>query len=506
MTKNETTLPFSIEEEKIISDFHKKQTKKILLTLSAFLAVIGFIMFIFLSLGSSDDKKENLRSTIDYTHNESRQLSQKNLKDSKSNYIKAVYNCPYNYNKCKFYTPISMFVTQVYSITINGIKFVYDISYFLGNSGVKEVTFEFRQKIKSMYRFFYKCEYLISVDFSDFDTSELTNMNEMFFYCTNLKTITWGPNFSTSKVTDMESLFQYCFKLESIDLSSFDTGKVKTFRSMFSGCSSLKEFNASSFDTSSLNDTVEMFRFCDSLTSVDISSFKFSKSASIASMFLGCKSLKTVNFGDNFDASNIIYMGDLFGSCSSLETINFGDNFDTRNVISMNFMFQRCSSLKTINFGNKFDTRNVIYMKEMFKDCTSLETLNLSNFNTTALTYADSMFENCENLVSIDQKFTSESLISTNSMFKNCKKLKKIDLSGIVGQDLKSVSGMFTNCNSLTSIDLRNLEAEKIEFRPRVFYNLPGNGNFIYNSLKLNLNFLYTLPSGWTKTDASVSK
>ena len=172
----------------------------------------------------------------------------------------------------------------------------------------------------------------------------------------------------------------------------------------------------------------------------------------------------------------------------------------------MDEMFRYCSSLKTINFGHNFDTRNVINMRYMFDGCSSLETLDLSNFNTTALKYAIGMFMNCDNLVNIEQHFTFENLINSGSMFYNCRKLKKIDLSGVVAKNLKRAPYMFFNCNSLTSIDLRNLVAEKIEETEKIFYNLPDNGILIYNSLKLNPNFLVTLPSGWVKTDEKFSR
>ena len=43
------------------------------------------------------------------------------------------------------------------------------------------------------------CSNLISVDLSNFDTSEMTNMYSMFGLCSRVKNVTFGPNFSTSK-------------------------------------------------------------------------------------------------------------------------------------------------------------------------------------------------------------------------------------------------------------------------------------------------------------------
>ena len=46
---------------------------------------------------------------------------------------------------------------------------------------------------------FSMCSNLISVDFSNLDTSEMTNMESIFALCSRVKNVTFGPNFSTSK-------------------------------------------------------------------------------------------------------------------------------------------------------------------------------------------------------------------------------------------------------------------------------------------------------------------
>ena len=485
MTEKGTLLSFNNEDEKIIADSPEKRTKRILISLSAFLVVIGLILFVLLSPCSNDDKKENLKLTIDYTNREHRQLSETFLKSSKANNIKAIYDCPGNNETCQFYyvsyyNPYFInFTSLISSISIDGESVPIQDYYKFENPGVREVIIEFKEKVENLHDFFLFSKYLISVDLSNFDASELTNMEALFYQCGNLKSIIWGSNFSTSKVTNMKNLFFGCSNLDSIDLTKFNTAKVTTFNGMFYGCSSLKELDVSSFDTSSATDFSIMFSRCKLLTTIDLSSFKSDK-------------VNSMNF--------------MFQDCSSLETVNFGDNFNTKSVNKMMLMFSGCSSLKKINFDKNFDTRNVIDMSGMFKDCRSLENLDLSIFNTTILEDAGSMFENCENLVNIEQHFTFENLINSKSMFYNCRNLEKINLSGIVAKNLDNASSMFVNCNSLTSIDLRNLVAGQIKDTDKIFDNLPDTGNLVYNSLKLNPNFLVTLPSGWTRTDVKSSR
>jgi surface protein len=73
---------------------------------------------------------------------------------------------------------------------------------------------------------------LVSLDLSNFNTSNVTSMSNMFTYNSKLKSINLS-NFNTSNVTDTEYLFNSCERLTSLDLSNFDLGKVKNIKRMF---------------------------------------------------------------------------------------------------------------------------------------------------------------------------------------------------------------------------------------------------------------------------------
>ena len=72
---------------------------------------------------------------------------------------------------------------------------------------------------------FAECESLTNLDVSHFDTSQVTDMSEMFFRCYDLTTLDVS-HFDTSQVTDMWKMFSNCESLTSLDLSSFDTSQV----------------------------------------------------------------------------------------------------------------------------------------------------------------------------------------------------------------------------------------------------------------------------------------
>ena len=81
----------------------------------------------------------------------------------------------------------------------------------------------------------------VSIDCSGLDTSNTTNMAEMFFYCEKLAELNI-KTFDTSKVTDMISMFAGCSSLTTLDISnfnnSFDDDNINT-NIMFQDCQNL---------------------------------------------------------------------------------------------------------------------------------------------------------------------------------------------------------------------------------------------------------------------------
>ena len=55
----------------------------------------------------------------------------------------------------------------------------------------------------------------------------------MFYGCHKIKEMKGINQFNTNKVTDMQSMFDECNELEYLDLSNFDTSNVTTMKQMF---------------------------------------------------------------------------------------------------------------------------------------------------------------------------------------------------------------------------------------------------------------------------------
>ena len=209
-------------------------------------------------------------------------------------------------------------------------------------------------------------------------------------------------NFDTSNVTDMNGIFSGMSNLTTISLSNFDTSKVTNMGSMFYGMRSLTSLNLSNFDTSQVTDMRDMFFIVLNLTSLDLSNFNTSKVTDMRSMFSGMSSLTSLNLS-NFDTSQVTDMSDMFSGMFNLTTLNLS-NFDTSKVTDMNYMFTDMYNLTTLDLSN-FDTSKVTDMNYMFylydedklKD--KLEKIYVNNdFNTYKLRYSTDMFGNRKKL------------------------------------------------------------------------------------------------------------
>ena len=86
----------------------------------------------------------------------------------------------------------------------------------------------------------------------------------------NIKSIKKLKGLDTSNVTDMMQMFWGCSSLTSLDLSNFNTSNVTTMYYMFTNCRSLITLDLSNWDISKVTDKTYMFSGCKSLNDVYI--------------------------------------------------------------------------------------------------------------------------------------------------------------------------------------------------------------------------------------------
>ena len=306
---------------------------------------------------------------------------------------------------------------------------------------------------ESMIGYFYEFSNMTSTDLSALDTSEATNMSQMFFNCRSLTSLDLSK-FDTSNVTDMSYMFAGCNSLTSLDVSNFNTSEVTDMSDMFAGCNSLTSLDLRNFDTSKVTDMNNMFAGCSSLTSLDVSNFNTSEVTDMSDMFAGCNSLTSLDLR-NFDTSKVTDMNNMFAGCSSLTSLDLR-NFDTSKVTDMNDMFSSCSSLTSLDLRN-FDTSNVTSMGGMFSSCSSLTSLDLRNFDTSNVTSMGGMFSSCSSLTSLDlRNFDTSKVTTMGYMFEYCSSLTSLDLRNFDTSNVTFMRGMFGGCSKLTQITVSN--------------------------------------------------
>jgi len=175
------------------------------------------------------------------------------------------------------------------------------------------------------------------------------NCNYLFYGYTNLTSIDFA-NFDTSNVTNMSQMFNGASGLTDLDLSSFNTSNVTSMQYMFVNTSNLTRLDLSNFDTSNVTNMLGMFQNATGLTSLDLSSFDTSNVTTMVQMFSGTSKLTSLDLS-NFNTSQVTTMQSMFQAASSLTSLDLS-SFDTSNVTTMTQMFYQTGSLTNIDFRN----------------------------------------------------------------------------------------------------------------------------------------------------------
>ena len=259
---------------------------------------------------------------------------------------------------------------------------------------------------------FASCSSLTNLDLSNWDVSNVTDINYMFTNSgiTNLNLSNWN----TVNVTDMSAVFYDCENLQTLNLDNWNTRNVTSMGGADENDSSLG-----------------MFAYCYSLVSLNLSYFDTSNVKDMSNMFGGCNSLTSLDLSNKFDTSNVTDMFGMFSCCIGLTSLDLS-SFDTSNVTDMSMMFDRCSGLTSLDLS-KFDTSNVTDMRGMFSECRGLTSLDLSSFDTSKVTkmgdygLAYGMFSDCTNLEELDlSSFDTRNVTDMRAMFARCVNLRTV--------------------------------------------------------------------------------
>ena len=407
--------------------------------------------------------------------------------------------------------------------------FQVDQELSIGANEIIEIYFS--EPIEDLTMFFgYKKKFggdeynknILSVDFTDFDSSKVERVNSLFYGCSSIEEIVFNNFVTSGNIETMNEMFQNCINLRSIDLSKIDTSSVKEMEYMFSNCSSLKFLDISNFNLTNLVKTISMFEKISKLEYINLANIITSDvfNTAISSLnkkdgliacqtneiisevtnlccplyketgtcsennFIVVKYNKNVNypygFGYNtFDRSPNKYRSEIAKiKCS--EKLYLPDEALDIPANTKVEIFFNSSLVNLTKFFYYYDDPNV----------ENIKSISLAYFNSSLLESMDSAFSGCTSLESIDlTNFEAPLLTNMNNAFFHCSSLKGIDLSYINSSSITFINRIFCGCNSLKSLNLANLNLTNIKDASYAFYNLK-NLQFL-NILGIEVNDIF---------------
>lgn len=280
----------------------------------------------------------------------------------------------------------------------------------------------------------------------------------------------------TSDVVDMSYMFARGYTDTSssssgfdLDLSSFDTSNVTNMESMFYAAT-FSKLNIQSFNTSKVTNMLNMFKFtiCDEL---DLSLLDLSNVSSTLSPFMGRGiggGIKKIIIGpSNLDniASFAIFSSSIVragsgGSGSEIQSLMINSRFPD-HVVDIDKLFNLGHdsvtdygiSVVNIEIGDMFDTSKLTSLAGLFRGCTDLKSINWINARTSNVTDISKMYSNT-GLTDVDLSFMDTSSVRNMTyLFSKCSLLRNIDLSNNVIMDGVDCSYMFNYAGDMFTRD-----------------------------------------------------
>ena len=338
----------------------------------------------------------------------------------------------------------------------HGLTYAAGMFFHLGNvlaiNGLEYLNTENVTNMSNMFTL----SGLKTLNLTHFDVGKVTDMHDMFLYCTNLKTIYCNDNWKSDVVINSETMFYNCPELVgaiSYDANKTDVDYANPNDGYFTKLEAYAAYTA---------DNTTLTFYYDNLRSTRGTTYN-ANTGSIPGWFadLKCSYVTNVVFDASFADARPTSTCAWFRSMKNLTTITGISNLNTSKVTNMAFMFERCNSLTSLDLSS-FNTENVTRMDDMFNGCERLESLNLSSFNTENVTSMLGMFHGCQRLESLDvSSFNTAKVWSMQNMFYRCWSLTSIDLSSFNTAQVKNMEYMFGSCN-LTTLDLSSFNTAKV--------------------------------------------
>ena len=289
----------------------------------------------------------------------------------------------------------------------------------------------------------------------------------LFFAFDNLETVNFNNSFDTSDVTNMTEMFYSDEKIQNINFDGFDTSNVTNMEEMFLNCGSLEKLDLSDFNTSNV--------------------------ISMYSMFNGCANLNTIIVSDLWYIDNNMNLSNIFNNCNNLTGFNgtryLDSSIEKYHIDSYNY--SGYFSPKLSFYSNKYNVEDDIIIADI--NNFSLDdficdncTLNFDN-NYLELYYGDLLIKKIyvllidTNLLKVNDDF----IFLTNS-----------DLINSYFNNYYINDGYISSTNNSLNISYKQTQFKNINKEYKLLYLTNSHGNFYYLPepiLKNNINSFINL-------------
>lgn len=288
-----------------------------------------------------------------------------------------------------------------------------------------------------------------------------------------------APDVDTSNVTNMEAIFYSCTSLEEVDITNWDTSNVTNFKSAFYNCN--------------LND-------------LDISGWSFEKlnpnhtgeNSAVLYMFSGNDNLTYLQLRDKLAAryatNEDIYMAGLNSLCD-VDYFGMSEVAPAHELVKWEYEVDSSTNTITlisyigsdidITIYNAYVVDDIQYNTVILGENSRWKLHNpFDNVASTVKTItvkpyvqfspkSNGLFRNLKALTSIDVKYVDVSNVTeAGSMFWGCEKLTTLDLSGWDTSNFENFNGIFAFCYDLQMIDMTGWSTDGFSENGGSFQNL----------------------------------
>jgi hypothetical protein len=303
------------------------------------------------------------------------------------------------------------------------------------------------------------------------------------------------------KITgSMNSAFANMKKLTTVSgLDLVDTSEVTDMSNLFNGCENLQDINLNELETDNVILANWMLKDCINLQNIDMSKVNLENAIEMQGLFSGCIRATNISIPKMRDVVSLSYMFENVGRSTPIDDFSICGNLNTQNCTDMSYMFSG-SRFNDYSFVQNFNTTNLQNAEGMFFDCaaydldlsqwdvsklknakkmfadsTFMRTCNTNNWNVQSLKTCEEMFYNCTSLDEIALNWVNvPNIQDASELFGACYSLQLVDISLFNEISIGDANGMFFNCYHLTTIICDKLTADVSDDMFKGCYELIG--------------------------------